>query len=162
MEKKPGFLAQLIISFLDIFYPIVKRFLKKHTYYYIVCGGANTLFGFVIYYLSFHNFLQEQDWDLGFYSFKPHIASFFISFGITFPIGFLLSKYIVWSESYLEGKKQLGRHVFLVAIFVGMNYGLLKLFVEVFYWWPLPSQILTTSIILVFSYLSQKYYSFKH
>ncbi|MES2588937.1 MAG: GtrA family protein [Bacteroidota bacterium] len=136
--------------------------MTKQTYYYVACGGANTVFGFIIYYITFHYLLNKSDLDLGFYSFKPHIASFFVSFGITFPLGFLLSKYVVWSESYLAGNKQLGRYIFFLVVFVGMNYGLLKLFVEVFYWWPMPSQILTTSIILVFSYLSQKYYSFKH
>ena len=90
------------------------------------------------------------------------MASFFISFGITFPIGFLLSKYIVWSESYLAGNKQLFRHLILVVVFVLINYLLLKLFVEILNWWAMPSQILTTIIIVMLSYLSQKYYSFKN
>lgn len=154
-------LTTFIINFLDFFYPIVKKHMNKQSYYYVACGGGNTLFGFLIYYLTYHFLLNKQDLDLGFYSFKPHIASFFVSFGITFPIGFLLSKYIVWSESYLRGKQQFSRHIVLVTLFVFLNYGLLKLFVEVFYWWAMPSQILTTSIILVFSYLSQKHYSFK-
>lgn len=162
MNSTQNFLVRSILIFLDFFYPLVQKIMKKHTYYYIACGGGNTIFGFVIYYFCYHNFLHKQDLDLGFYSFKPHIASFFISFGITFPIGFLLSKYVVWSESYLAGKKQLFRHLILVVIFVGMNYGLLKLFVEVFFWWPMPSQILTTIIIVIFSYLAQKYYSFKN
>jgi putative flippase GtrA len=162
MNNNPNFIAALIIKILDFFFPLVKRFMSKQNYYYIACGGANTLLGFVIYYLMFHYILKKEDLNLGFYSFKPHIAAFFVSFGLTFPIGFLLSKYIVWSESYLKGKQQLFRHIILVAFFVLMNYALLKLFVEVFYWWPMPSQILTTSIILVFSYLSQKYVSFKN
>lgn len=135
--------------------------MPKQTYYYAACGGSNTLLGFIIYFITFHNVLNEANLDLGFYVFEPHIAAFFISFGITFPIGFLLSKYIVWKDSYLQGRKQLIRHIALVSIFVLINYGLLKLFVEVFHWWPLPSQILTTAFILVCSYLAQKYYSFK-
>ncbi|TNE54934.1 MAG: GtrA family protein [Bacteroidetes bacterium] len=154
-------MVRLITRILDFFYPLAKPFMNRQTYYYAACGGANTLLGFVIYYLCFHYFLHEENLDVGFYAMKPHIASFFISFIITFPIGFLLSKYIVWKESYLRGRQQLSRHILLVAVFVFMNYVLLKLFVEVFNWWPLPSQVLTTSIILVCSYLAQKYFSFK-
>jgi putative flippase GtrA len=153
--------VQFIRFILDLFYPPFKKILNKQMYYYIVCGGGNTLLGFVIYYLTYHYWLIGNNLDLGFLVLKPHIASFIISFGITFPIGFFLSKYIVWSESYLNGKKQLFRHLILVVLFVIMNYFLLKLFVEMFLWWPMPSQMLTTTIIVFVSYLSQKYYSFK-
>lgn len=154
-------LKELVVSILDFFYPLFKRFLSKQTYYYLACGGGNTLFGFVLYYICYHFLLHKETLDFGFYAMKPHIASFFFSFIITFPIGFWLSRHVVWSESELHSKKQLSRHVFLVLIFVGMNYGLLKLFVEVFHWWAMPSQILTTSIIVACSYVAQKYYSFK-
>lgn len=155
-------IAEFIRSFLDLFYPIVRRIMNKQTYYYIACGGGNTLFGFILYYLSYHYWFEKQNVDLGFIAIKPHIASFIFSFGTTFPIGFFLSKYIVWSESYLKGGQQLFRHLLLVVLFVFMNYTLLKLFVEVFFWWAMPSQILTTTIIVIVSYLSQKYYSFKN
>lgn len=150
-----------IARFLDIFYPLVSRLMNKQTYYYAACGGGNTLFGFVIFYFALHNWLDKENLDLGFYAFKPHVAAFIISFIVTFPIGFALSKYVVWNDSYLRGRQQLSRHFMLVLLFVFINIGLLKLFVEVFEWWPLPSQVLTTSIILIFSYLSQKHYSFK-
>ena len=154
-------ISSKIKTILNIFFPLFKKFMSLQTYYYIVCGGGNTLFGFILYYLSYHYLLNKENLDLNFVVIKPHIASFIISFGITFPIGFLLSKYVVWSESYLKGKQQLFRHLLLVVLFVFMNYTLLKLFVEVFYWWAMPSQIITTTIIVIVSYLSQKYYSFK-
>lgn len=155
-------MRNFILRLLDFFYPLVQRFIKKRTYYYIACGGGNTLFGFFLYYISYHFLLHKENLDFGFYAMKPHIAAFFISFLITFPIGFLLSKYIVWQESYLNGKKQLSRHLYLVVLFVFMNYFLLKFFVEYLYWWAMPSQILTTFIIVFCSYLAQKHYSFKH
>jgi putative flippase GtrA len=42
-----------------------------------------------------------------------------------------------------------------------LNYVLLKLFVEQFGWYPTPSMIITTGIVVLFSYLSQRHYSFK-
>lgn len=151
----------LVIRVLDFFYPLFKKTMNKQTYYYAACGGSNTVLGFILYYISFHYVLEKQNLDLGFYAMKPHIASFFISFLLTFPIGFMLSKYVVWSDSYLRGRQQLIRHFVLVIVFVIMNYALLKLFVEIFGWWPMPSQMLTTTIIIVWSYVAQKYYSFR-
>ncbi len=157
MEKFKNFLVWI----LDLFYPVFKPFLKRHTYDYIVCGGGNTLLGFVLFYIAYHHVFQQQNFDLGLFVLKPHIASFFFSFFFTFPLGFFMSRYIVWSESELKGKHQLMRYFILVFIFFFVNYGILKLFVEYLNWWPLPSQVLTTAIIVVFSYLSQKHYSFK-
>jgi putative flippase GtrA len=135
--------------------------MDKQTYHYLACGGSNTLFGLLIFFYCEHYLFHQHSIDLGVIEIHAHIAAFMISFLITFPIGFLMSRYIVWNDSNLAGKKQLFRHMLFVVLSVFMNYGLLKLFVEYFEWWPMPSQFLTTCIIVVFSYITQKYISFK-
>jgi putative flippase GtrA len=149
-----------IRQFLDLFYPIFKRVLDKQTYYYLACGGSNTLFGLVIFFYFENYVFHQKNINIGF-EIHAHIAAFIISFLITFPLGFLMSKYVVWDDSELAGKKQLFRHLTFVVVSVFMNYGLLKLFVDYFDWWPFPSQFLTTCIIVVFSYITQKFISFK-
>jgi len=152
---------RLIITLLDIFYPIFKPFFNKQTYYYLACGGGNTLFALVLYYLFYNNLLHQEDLNLHIITFKAHMASLFFTTTITFPIGFYLTKYIVWSDSNLETKKQFFRHFAFLIFGTVLNYFLLKLFVEILEWWAMPSQILTTVIIVIFSYLTQKYISFK-
>lgn len=157
MEK----LRQSIFNYLDIFYPLFKRFFNRQTYYYIACGGANTLFQLGAFFYCDHFLVAKQDIDLGIIVFKPHIASLFFSIIIAFPTSFLLTKYIVWHDSNIASKKQLFRHFTFVIISASLNYGLLKLFVEIFGFWATPSQIFITTFIIVLSYLTQKYVSFK-
>lgn len=157
MRKKT---AQSLRKFLNIFYPLVNKIMDKQTYYYLACGGSNTIFGLVIFYICENYLFHQKSVNFGI-TIHAHIAAFIISFCITFPIGFYTSKYVVWDDSELTGKKQLFRHLTFVIVSVFMNYGLLKLFVEHFNWWPFPSQFLTTSIIVVFSYITQKFISFK-
>lgn len=157
MEK----IRYFIIHFLDIFYPLFKPFFNKQTYYYLACGGGNTVFGLFLYYFCYHTVFEKQPFFFLFVTFKPHIASLFLTTLITFPIGFFLTKYIVWSDSNLSGKKQLFRHFNFVIFATFLNYGLLRFFVDFLNWWAMPSQILTTTIIVIFSYLTQKYISFK-
>ena len=152
---------KLVITLLDIFYPIFKPFFNKLTYYYLACGGGNTLFALVLYYLFYNNLLHQEDLNLYIITFKAHMASLFFTTAITFPIGFYLTKFIVWSDSNLETKKQFFRHFAFLIFGTVLNYFLLKLFVEILEWWAMPSQILTTVIIVIFSYLTQKYISFK-
>jgi putative flippase GtrA len=152
--------AETLRSFLDIFYPLFRKVLDKQTYYYLACGGSNTLFGLIIFYY-FENFIfHQKSIDVGF-EIHAHIAAFIISFTITLPIGFFTSKFVVWDDSELAGRKQLFRHLTFVVLSVFLNYGLLKLFVEYLNWWPFPSQFLTTTIIVIFSYITQKFISFK-
>ncbi len=152
--------AETLRSFLDIFYPLFRKVLDKQTYYYLACGGSNTLFGLIIFYY-FENFIfHQKSIDVGF-EIHAHIAAFIISFTITFPIGFFTSKFVVWDDSELAGRKQLFRHLTFVVLSVFLNYGLLKLFVEYLNWWPFPSQFLSTTIIVIFSYITQKFISFK-
>ncbi len=153
-------ISKNIRFFLDFFYPIVKKIMDKQTFYYLACGGSNTLLGLVIFYYCENFIFHQKNINVGF-EMHAHIAAFIISFIVTFPIGFFSSKYIVWDDSELTGKKQLFRHLTFVVISVFLNYGLLKLFVEYFNWWPFPSQFITTIIIVIFSYLTQKFISFK-
>ena len=152
---------EVVFKFLDIFYPIFRKFMDKQTYHYLACGGSNTLFGLILFFYFEHYVFHQTSINIGIIEIHAHIAAFIISFLITFPLGFLMSRYIVWNDSNLAGKKQLFRHMLFVVLSVFMNYGLLKLFVDFFNWWPMPSQFLTTCIIVVFSYITQKYISFK-
>jgi putative flippase GtrA len=61
----------------------------------------------------------------------------------------------------MKGKVQLFRY-FMICIFnLALNYILLKIFVERFQIYPVFAQIMTTSIVIGFSYLAQRHFSFK-
>ncbi|MFA5573836.1 MAG: GtrA family protein [Brumimicrobium sp.] len=152
-----------IISILDFFYPLVKPIVKnKQTYYYGVTGGLNMALDLFIYFLSYNFIFKKQVVQItDTLAFEPYIAAFLLAFIITFPTGFLLSKYIVWSESNLKGKVQLFRYFLLVVTNIFLNYILLKFFVEVCHIYPTPSKLLTIIIIVTFSYLTQKHFTFR-
>lgn len=84
-----------------------------------------------------------------------------MAFCITFPLGFLLSKYIVFNSSYLRGHVQLFRYVLIVAINLFLNYAIINVMVQYFHFYPTISKIFATIIIVTFSFLSQKHFTFK-
>lgn len=92
---------------------------------------------------------------------SAHVAAFLISFSISFPLGFSLAKYIVFTESNLRGRVQLFRYALLVGMCFLLNYVFIKLFVEYFHWFPTISKIVTTVIVAIFSYVSQRNFTFK-
>jgi len=150
-----------IFSLLDVFYPLVKRFMPLQTYHYAACGGTNTFLSLLIYFVSYNYILDKQVLDLGFIAFQPHIAALFISFIITFPIGFYLSMYVIFQGSYLKRKVQFFRYFIVIMGCMVINYICLKIFVEYFGWFPTPSQMLTTGVVILFNYFSQRHFSFR-
>ncbi|HUS00448.1 MAG TPA: GtrA family protein [Chitinophagaceae bacterium] len=150
-----------IKRFIDYFYPPFKRLMPIRTFRYAVCGGSNMLLDIFIYYISFHYILNEQVLDLGFIAFKPHIAALWMAFIVSFPVGFLLSKYVVFTKSELRGRVQLFRYVLIVGVNLVLNYAFLKTLVEYMHFYPTIARIFTTCIIVTFSFLSQKHFTFK-
>lgn len=135
--------------------------MDKKTFRYAACGGANTAFDIVLFFI-FYNFILEKDFlRLPFVVISPHIASFLLSFLISFPTGFLLMRYIVFQDSYLRGRVQLIRYFMSVCISLLMNYFFLKLLVDRLHVYPTPAKLMITCLVVGFSYMAQRYFSFK-
>lgn len=143
------------------FYPPFKKVMPEQTFKYAATGGLNTALDIFLYFVSYNYILDKQTVDLGFYSISPHIAAFIMSFMVTFPIGFILARYISFPGSSLRKRIQIIRYGLTVCGSIVLNYFFLKLFVEKFLWYPTPSKIATTFIVILFSYTAQKYFTFK-
>ena len=139
----------------------VNKFMPLETFRYGVSGGVNTSLDIFLYFLTYNFILKKKIVYLKIISISPYIASFLIVFPVTFTTGFLLSKYITFSSSELHGRIQLFRYGLTVLVCIFLNYVLLKLFVEFCGLYPTPSKILTTGVVVIYSYFSQKYFTFK-
>ena len=156
-------LVSLIHKILDFFYPIVKRFFDKTTYYYAVCGVGNLVLSWILFFVFFQFVFKKQFFHLEFikFTFSAYTLSAIVCFLITFVIGFLLMKYIVFTESGLKGRVQLFRYG-LSALISGMvSWGLLKIFIEVFDIFPSIANILASCLVVIVSYLLQRKFTFK-
>lgn len=150
-----------IISFIDFFYPVFKRVMPEQTFRYAVCGGTNTLLGLLIYYIGFYYIFDKENFDAGIIVFKPHNASLFFAGGISFTVGFILNKFLVFSDSYLRGRIQLFRYFLSFILNMVINYFLLNLFIEYLHIDAFLSQIIATIIVIIISFFTQKKFTFK-
>lgn len=150
-----------IQNILDFFYPLFKRFFDKTTYRYAACGGANTVFDILLFFIGYNFVFKKQLVELPFIVISPHIAAFLMAFFFSFPTGFFLMRYVVFKESSLNGRVQLFRYFISVCFSLFLNYVFLKIFVEQLHIYPTVSKVIITFIVVGFSYLAQKYFSFK-
>jgi putative flippase GtrA len=154
-------IRNLIIKFIDFFYFPAFRYIPREVFRYAFTGGVNTLFDLFLYFIVYKFILDKQIVDIGFVAISPHIAAFLIVFPITFSSGFILAKYVTFRASDLKGRIQLFRYGVTVTGSILLNYVFLKLFVEYLGWYATVSKGVTTVIVVVYSYISQRYFSFK-
>lgn len=143
------------------FYPPFRKLVPIQTFRYAACGGSNMVLDTLLYYLSYNYILEKRLVHLKFLTISPHIAAVFMAFSVTFPTGFFLSKYITFTQSELRGRIQLFRYGLTVFICLILTYSFMKIFVDFMGWYATPSRILTTILVVIYSYFSQKYFTFQ-
>jgi len=151
----------LITQLIDFFYPVFKKWMPLQTFRYAACGGGNAVFGLITYIIGYQYIFDGTVFDLGFYAFKPHTAAVLLSSVITFFIGFVLNRYIVFVESNLRGRIQLFRYFLSFALNLLINVALLKLLVEVLHMHPLLGQVITIVLVIGISYFTQRHFTFR-
>jgi putative flippase GtrA len=161
MRKHIHNARDLVLPVIDFFYPPFRRLVGLQTFRYAASGGFNTLLGFAVYFVSFRYILKEANLNLGFFAFKSHSAALFISFCVTFPFGFFLMKYVVFSDSTMRGRIQLFRYFMLYLFNLALNYIILKVLVEKINVHAIFAQIISTIVIVLFSYIAQRYFTFR-
>ena len=162
MQKHIRSIRDFIISTIDSFYPPFSKVVDIQTFRYAACGGANSLFDIILYSFTYNYILQKSILHFGTIAISPYIAAMMITFPVTLFTGFLLMRYVVFPDSKTTKKRVQGsRYIAVVACCICLNYIFLKLFIEKFGWWPLPSKMVTTILVVMFSYFSQKHFTFR-
>lgn len=151
---------QTITSTIDYFHRFFPR-IPAETFKYAATGGFNTVLDILLYFFCYQFVLKKEMVDIGLMILSPHIAAFLMVFPITFCTGFYLAKYVTFTQSTLRGRKQFFRYMISVAGSILLNYVLLKLFVEYCLIWATVSKILTTIVVVAYSYTIQRYFTFQ-
>jgi hypothetical protein len=99
--------------------------------------------------------------ELGFVTISPHVATLGFKFPVVLLSGFLMQKYITFSQSATLGQTQFYRYVLVVLLNLTITYAGLKIFVEYFKFYPTPSNMMVSILTIGISYFCQKYYTFK-
>lgn len=153
-------MRNFLLSFIDFFHLPFSRFVPKATFRYLFTGGSTALTGVIAYFIAYNFILRKEGWHTPFIYISGPIAALMLELCITFPLGFLLNKYLVFTQSNLRGRIQLVRYGSIVMINIFLNYILIKSMVELFHFYPTIAKFSTTVLVTIFSYFSQKNFSF--
>ncbi|MFN5374003.1 MAG: GtrA family protein [Flavobacteriia bacterium] len=158
-------MGQLIRRFLDLFHPLFARFFDKQTFYYAACGGANLVSSWLFFFL-FYQYLFEKrifNFDINgeIYVVSAYTLSSMLCFVIAFLLGFLMNKFVVFTDSQLIGRVQLFRYEVISWLSWLCSYLILKTLIEGLQFYPSIANVVASVITVFISYLLQRKYSFK-
>jgi putative flippase GtrA len=145
-----------------LYFPPLRKCMPRELFRYGVCGTAVVLLDWVLFWFSFHYIFAERNWEAGFFVFSAYTLSKAISAPIAALTGFWLQKNITFRASSLRGATQFVRYLlvfcanFLINILIGKDF----LF-EHFGLWATPANMAVTLLTIAFSFLMQKYFTFR-
>lgn len=154
-------MRKLALRIIDFFYPPFKNWFSIGTFRYMASGGFTAASSVVAYFVIYNFILQQQDIRIADFLITAPIAALGLEAIFTFLVGFMLNKYLVFTQSNLKGRIQLFRYGTVFCTNILLNYALMKILVEGFQFYPSIAKALITIVLAVFSYFSQKYFSFR-
>ena len=155
-------IASVITKAIDLVYiKPLRALVPQQVFRYLACGAITALLDAIWYYIIYHYIVGEAFIEIGSLVVSPHIAALCVVFPITFFTGFWLNRNVAFRVTNLASLPQLAKYALTVAGSILLNYGCMKLFVEVFGIWATPSKILTTVVCAVYSFIAGRYFTFK-
>jgi putative flippase GtrA len=156
-------MIRIIRAFLDFFYPIVSRIFDKTTYYYAVAGSTNLVLGWVLFWVLDHWVIHSKTVELPL--FKHPVNSYTVIAAVcgmvSFLFGFMMMRYVVFTESQLKGRIQFFRYGLSALISATVNWLLIKLMVDTFAWNASLCNVFASVVVVTISYFLQRKFSFK-
>lgn len=154
-------MKKVIVNILNLMYITpLHRFVPKQTFYYAICGGFNMILDMITYALIYNFVLEKHNINIFDFVISSEIASFLLTFPIIFSSGLWLARNITFTNSVNSDRSQGLRYLTVAISNILIKYFGLKLLVYLLVW-PSFANAVMTVITVIFSYLMQKYYTFK-
>ena len=153
--------GNIIRRIIDFFYLPFQKYIPIQLFRYGLTGAANLVFDWFLYFFIYNFVLRHEMLNLGIVTLSSPIAAMLLKIPIVLFSGFLLQKYVTFSNSNLSGKTQLFRYSTVFFINLVINYSGLKILVDVLDFWPTPSNMIISILSVFLSYFSQKHYTFR-
>ncbi len=155
-------LAEKITKLIDLFYvKPLRGVVPLQTFRYAVCGGGNLVINWLLYALLYDVVLGFDYLNLGFVYLSRHIAALAVTFPVTLFTGYWLQSRISFKGSPLGDRVSSVRYLVTTLGSLAINYVCLKLFVEWVGLYAPVAQVVTSLITIIYSYILQKYWTFR-
>lgn len=134
--------------------------LREEIVRFVLSAGMGFVVDNIAYFILYRNVLEQHHYVILGHVFKNSTVSLFISFFLGVIVNFLMTRYIVFTESRTSFSKQLFR--FLSVAFLGffITVYLLNLIIRYFHFYPPVARITAMLSLFFLSFFVHKVFSF--
>lgn len=138
----------------------IKRISRNQIVRFVLSAGMGFLVDIVFFYLFYHNIFEQKHYNVLGWSLRNYTVSLVVSFFIGVMVNFLMTRYIVFTESKSSFSKQILR--FTGVAFVGFfaNQLILQFMVKQLNLYPPVARILAALSLFFASFFIHKAFSF--
>lgn len=138
----------------------LKKIAKNQIARFILSAGMGFLVDITAFFLLFHYAFTQRNYNI--ISLKVNNST--LSLGVSFTLGvlvnFLITKYLVFTESQTSAAKQFFRFAIVATVGFFANLGMIELFIHYFNMYPPIARPLAALSLFFASYFVHKFFSF--
>jgi len=139
---------------------IPRKIMENQVVRFVFSAGAGFLVDISAFYLFYHNWLSQKTYQVFNATVRNSTLSLAISFFLGVVVNFLITRYLVFSESTLAPHKQFVRFVSVAFIGFFANLGVIKIFIQEFGMYPPLARIVAALSLFFASFFVHKLFSF--
>lgn len=141
---------------------MIKKLFQNKIIRYFFSAGIATGVDVSVYFIAFNFIYQKQDVHLfQLIILSAPTASLAMSYTCGLITNFLITKYLVFTESDLKGVHQLARYILVALLILVLNYFMMSFLIKVLEWYPTIARIVSAVSVGMISFVIHKFYSFK-
>lgn len=129
---------------------------------FFLSAGVAAVADSIAYYIIINFIINHSDVLIGNKLIKAHEFSFIISYSFGVLVNFIITKFLVFTDSTLKNRQQFSRFVLVACLGFFANYILLKIFVEVFNFWPTFARVAALLSLGIASYYIHRLFTFRN
>jgi putative flippase GtrA len=137
-----------------------KKLINNEVVRFVFSAGAGFLVDISAFYLFYHNLLTEKTYHIFNAVVRNSTISLAISFFLGVMVNFLITRYLVFTESKLAPYKQFMRFMSVATIGFFANLGAIKILIQDFNMYPPVARIVAALSLFFASFFVHKLFSF--
>jgi len=137
-----------------------KKLINNQVVRFVLSAGAGFLVDISAFYLFYHNLLTEKTYHIFNATVRNSTISLAISFFMGVMVNFLITRYLVFTESKLAPYKQFMRFISVATIGFFANLGAIKILIQDFNMYPPVARIVAALSLFFASFFVHKLFSF--
>ncbi|HEY9002649.1 MAG TPA: GtrA family protein [Mucilaginibacter sp.] len=136
------------------------KLVKNQVFRFVFSAGIGFLVDISVFYLFYHNLLNQQTYKVFFITVRNSSLSLAISFFSGVVVNFLITKFLVFNESRSRSSKQFIRFVSVAIIGFFANLAIVKFLIQDMGVYPPYARVMAALSLFFASYFIHKVFSF--